>query len=80
MASGFRSNRSKKSNNSEYTLFDVVYEDGSRSSNRKVPTADLSGPERDGPAKDIIEAQDRKIAEASGKSRGSIKSVNRVGR
>jgi len=64
----------------EFTLFDVVYEDGSQTSNRKVPTAGLDGPEGDGVAKAFIESQDRKIAEASGRPRGTIKTIRRSGR
>ncbi len=63
--------------NSEYTAFDVVYEDGSRSSNRKIASSELAGPNSDAAAKAIIEAQDRKIAELSGRPRGAIKSITR---
>ncbi len=65
---------------SEFTLFDVVYEDGSRTSNRKVPAVELTGSDPDGAVKAFIEAQDRKIAEASGILRGTIKTILRVGR
>ncbi|MFO1071367.1 MAG: hypothetical protein U1E17_19210 [Geminicoccaceae bacterium] len=58
-------------------LFDVIYEDGSRTSNRKVPGAELGGLDGDEPARAFIEAQDRKIAEMSGNSRGPIKSIAR---
>jgi hypothetical protein len=58
-------------------LFDVLYEDGSRTSNRKVPSAELGGFDGDAPAKHLIEAQDRKIAEMSGRPRGPIKSISR---
>jgi len=60
-----------------FVLFDVVYQDGSLSSNRKVARADISGPDGDDPAKAIIEAQDRTIAEASGRPRGPIKTIKR---
>ena len=33
----------KKSVEGEYILFDIVYEDGSRSSNRKVPRTEVEG-------------------------------------
>jgi hypothetical protein len=49
-------------------LFDVFYEDGSRTSHRKVPAAMLSGLDGDAPAKTFIMDQDRKIAEMSGKA------------
>jgi hypothetical protein len=61
----------------EYVLFDVLYEDGSRSSNRKVPNSELSSLDGDTPAKPYIEAQDRRIAEMSGRPRGPIKSLSR---
>jgi hypothetical protein len=59
-------------------LFDVLYEDGSRASNRKVPAADLGGLDGDGPALTFIMAQDRKIAELSGKSPRPIKKLART--
>ena len=58
-------------------LFDVLYEDGARTSNRKVPSGELGGLDGDEPARAIIEAQDRKIAEMSGNPRGPIKSITR---
>ena len=73
-------NARTKKKASEYILLDVVYEDGSRTSNRKVPVAELGGSDSDGAAKAYIEAQDRKIAEASGIPRGAIKTIHRVGR
>ena len=62
----------------EFILFDVLYEDGSRTSNRKVPGSKLGGVDGDLPAKTYIEAQDRKIAEISGKPRSPIKSLTRA--
>ena len=58
-------------------LFDVLYEDGTQTSNRKVPAADLGGLEGDAPARTFIEMQDRKIGEVSGMPRGRIKSIVR---
>lgn len=63
----------------EFALFNVLYEDGTRSSNRKVPISALGGVDGDAPARDIIEAQDQKIAEASGRLRPKIKSIARAG-
>jgi hypothetical protein len=60
-----------------FVLFDVVYQDGSRTSNRKVPSADLGGLDGDDPARTFIEAQDRTIAERSGNPRGPIKTIAR---
>jgi len=69
--------KSKKSQDSTFVLFDVVYEDGTQTSNRKVPSAELGGLDGDDPARGIIEEQDRKIAEMSGRPRGPIKSMRR---
>ncbi len=63
----------------EFVLFDVVYEDGSQRSNRRVPAAELSGLDDDAPARAIIEAQDREIAEKSGLPPSRIKSLRRAG-
>ncbi len=60
-----------------FVLFDVLYEDGTQTSNRKVPAADLGGLDGDAPARTFIEMQDRKIGEMSGMSRGRIKSIVR---
>ncbi|HET7852769.1 MAG TPA: hypothetical protein VFK91_08490 [Methyloceanibacter sp.] len=60
-----------------FVLFDVVYEDGTQTSNRKVPAADLGGLDGDAPARTFIEMQDRKIGEVSGMPRGRIKSIVR---
>ena len=64
----------------EFVLFDVLYEDGTQTSNRKVPGSELDGIEGDQAATSYIEEQDRKIAEMSGKPRGPIKSVTRASR
>ena len=64
----------------EFTLFDVVYEDGSQRSNRRVPSEVLGGLDGDGPARAIIEEQDRLIAERSGTPAVAVKSVHRSGR
>jgi hypothetical protein len=64
----------------EFVFFDVIYEDGAQTSNRKVPSAELDGIDGDQLAKPYLEAQDRQIAEMSGKPRGPIKSVTRASR
>jgi hypothetical protein len=69
--------RQKATNLAEFTLFDVLYEDGARTSNRKVPSSELGTLDGDAPAKSYIEAEDRKIAEMSGRPRGAVKSVTR---
>jgi hypothetical protein len=63
----------------EYVLFDVVYEDGTQRSNRRVPADALGGLDGDDPARAIIEAQDREIAEKSGLPPSRIKSLRRTG-
>jgi hypothetical protein len=72
--------RKKSTAGDEFVLFDVLYEDGTITSNRRVPSSALGGLEGDAPADAIIEAQDREIAERSGRPRSRIKSVSRVGR
>ena len=64
----------------EFVLFDVLYEDETRTSNRKVPGSELGDIDGDLPARTYIEAQDRQIAEISGKPRTPIKSLTRVRR
>ena len=61
----------------EFVLFDIVYEDGTQRSNRKVPAELLGGLDGDDPAKTEIEAQDRAIAERSGLPPLGIKSIKR---
>jgi hypothetical protein len=69
--------REKTANANGFVFFDVLYEDGARSSNRKVPSAELGGVDGDTPAKLYVEAQDRKIAQMSGRAPGVIKSLVR---
>jgi hypothetical protein len=64
---------------SEFVMFDVVYEDGSQRSNRKVPAELLGGLDGDEPARAEIEAQDRAIAEKSRMPPLAIKSIKRSG-
>jgi len=58
--------RMKPKAGSATVLFDVFYEDGGRSSNRKVPGSVVDGPDGDAPARRHIEVQERQIAEKSG--------------
>ncbi|MGO4704827.1 hypothetical protein AB4072_03480 [Microvirga sp. 2MCAF38] len=62
---------------SAYVLFDVLYENGARSSNRRVPTSAVGGLDGDEPARRIIEDQDNAIAEKSGQPRIPIKTLTR---
>jgi hypothetical protein len=66
--------RKKKPSESGFVLYDVVYQDGSRSSHRKVPSAEIDPFDRDGSVRALLERQDREIAETYGRPRGKIKS------
>ena len=63
----------------EFTLFDVVYEDGSLRSNRRVPSDVLGGLDGDAAARAVIEEQDRIIAKKSGTPALGVKSIYRSG-
>jgi hypothetical protein len=69
----------KPATRAEFTLFDVVYEDGSQGSNRRVPSEVLGGLDGDAPARAVIEEQDRLIAEKSGTPAHVVKSIHRSG-
>lgn len=60
-----------------FVLFDVLYEDGTQRSNRRVPSDILGGLDGDAPARAVIEEQDRLIAEKSGKPAVAVKSIQR---
>ena len=64
----------------EFVFFDVIYEDGSQRSNRKVDAALLGGLEGDDAARGVIMEQDRAIAEKSGLPPLPIKSLRRSGK
>jgi hypothetical protein len=59
-----------------FVMYDVVYEDGTKSSRRKVAAAAIAE-YGDDHAKTLIMDQDRKITEMSGHNRGLIISINR---
>jgi hypothetical protein len=63
----------------EFAFFNVVYEDDSVRSNRRVPSDLLGGLDGDEPARAFIHQQDREIAEKSGRAALEIKSISRVG-
>jgi hypothetical protein len=69
----------KPATRAEFTLFDVVYEDGSQRSNRRVPSEVLGGLDGDTAARAVIEEQDRLIAEKSGTPAAAVKSIHRSG-
>lgn len=69
---------SKKPNpKPETAQFDVVYEDGSQLSNRRVPAALLSELDHEARIRTYLETQDHEIAERSRRPRGPIKSIVR---
>ena len=71
--------KKKQNTSADFVLVNVVYEDGSQRSNRRVPSAELSGFDDEAEIRRVIEEQDQKIAEMSGQPRAPIKSISRVG-
>jgi hypothetical protein len=63
----------------EFVFFDVLYEDGSQRSNRRVPAELLGGLDKDEPARGYLIEQDREIAEKSGRPPLTIKTLARAG-
>ena len=63
----------------EFAFFNVVYEDDTQRSNRRVPAELLGGLDGDEPARAFIHEQDREIAKKSGRPALEIKSISRVG-
>jgi hypothetical protein len=64
----------------EFVFFNVVYEDGTQRSNRRVPAELLGGLDKDEPARGFIIEQDREIAEKAGRGTPpAIKSISRIG-
>lgn len=64
----------------EFVMFDVIYEDGSQRSNRKVDSSLLGGLDGDEPARTAIMDQDRAISEKSGLPPLAIKTIKRSGK
>ena len=61
-----------------FVLFDVVFEDGSRASNRRMPMEILGGLDGDQPARELIEQQESEIAEKAGRPLRAIRSLTRA--
>jgi hypothetical protein len=59
-------------------LFDVVFEDGSRASNRRVPVEILGGLDGDQPARQLIAEQEAEIAQKAGRPPRAIQSLTRA--
>lgn len=70
--------RMKKKSAPAFVMFDVVYEDGTLSSNRRIPGDVLEDIFSSDPARAFIENQDSKIAGQSGIRKPKIKSIKRV--
>ncbi len=73
--------RKSKSTKPSVLLFNVVYEDGSLSSNRKVSSELLDDRFGEDPmdlAREAIERQDAEIAERSGVPKAKVKEVARA--
>lgn len=71
--------RKKPTANADVIIVNVLYEDGSQSSNRRIPGLELTGYDDDDVIRHAVEAHDQKIAELSGQARRPIKSIQRVG-
>ena len=63
-----------------FVLFDVVYEDGTQRSNRKVPSDLLGGLDGDDAARTYLMQQDQEIAEKARIRPLGIKSIKRSGK
>ena len=61
-----------------FILFDVVFEDGSRASNRRVPMEIRGGLDGDRPARELIEQQEAEIAQKAGRPPQAIQSLTRA--
>lgn len=61
----------------EYATYDVIYEDGSQRSNRRVPANLLGGLDGEKPVLEALMEQDRVISEKSGMPPLPIKSIKR---
>jgi len=72
----------KPATRAEFDFFDVLYEDGSERSNRRVPReilGVLGGLDDQSRVRAAIEEQDRLIAEKSGRPPLTIKTIRRSG-
>lgn len=69
--------KNAKKMGTELVLVDVLYEDGSRTSNRRIPAAEIEGLDAEERMRAFIEGQDQEIAEKSGRPRPEISSITR---
>ena len=70
----------KPGTRTEFAFFDVVYEDGSQRSNRRVPSTVIGGLDPDAAVRAALEEQDREIAAKSGLPLLAIKTIRRSGK
>lgn len=70
--------RMKPKAQNDFALFNVLYEDGTLTSNRKVPSEVIDDHDAEQAIEAFIKAQDDDIADKSGKPRGPIKSIEKV--
>lgn len=68
----------KKRSDNDFLLVNVLYEDGSQRSNRKIMLSQLTGFDDEADIRQAIDEQDRKIAELSGQPRAAVKTITRV--
>jgi hypothetical protein len=67
--------KKQKKQEDEFVLFDVTYEDGSKSSRRRINVTGLDSDEIESFAMTEIMTQDRKIMDMGGKNRGQVKEI-----
>ena len=60
-----------------FVLFDVVFDDGSLASNRRVPAEILGGLDGDEPARQLIAEQEAEIAQKAGRTPREIQTLIR---
>jgi len=73
--------KQSKSKGAEFTLFNVTYEDGSITSNRRVANAQLDqsfGDDLMDLARTAIQEQDNAIAQRSNRRRAKIKIITKI--
>jgi hypothetical protein len=70
--------RKTEPSDSGFFLVNVVYEDGTQRSNRKVQKSQMTGFDDEADIRRAIEEQDEKIAELSGQPPMPIASITRV--
>lgn len=69
----------RKATDADDVLFDVTYEDGATSANRRVAAKALAGPQGDAAAQGILQERERRIAGMTGRAGRRISTVRRSG-